>query len=53
MHCCFDKRFSPKKSRAKMIVIDDSKIFGTIGGGALEKDVMKKQSNQLNLQKLN
>lgn len=32
----------PRKIGAKMIVMEDSKIFGTIGGGALEKDVIEK-----------
>ncbi|TAL68138.1 MAG: XdhC family protein [Bacteroidetes bacterium] len=32
----------PRKIGAKMLVMDDSKIFGTIGGGSLEKDVIEK-----------
>ncbi|MCL5990679.1 MAG: XdhC family protein [Bacteroidetes bacterium] len=32
----------PRKIGAKMIVMDDSKIFGTIGGGTLEKNVIEK-----------
>ena len=30
---------SPRDSGAAMLVFDDEKIFGTIGGGAVEKDV--------------
>ncbi len=32
----------PRKIGAKMLVRDDSKIIGTIGGGALENDVIQK-----------
>ncbi|MBI5323824.1 MAG: XdhC family protein [Ignavibacteriae bacterium] len=32
----------PRKVGAKMLVMDDSKIFGTIGGGALENEVIQK-----------
>ncbi|OGU40421.1 MAG: hypothetical protein A2X61_03870 [Ignavibacteria bacterium GWB2_35_12] len=32
----------PRKIGAKIIVMDDSKIFGTIGGGTLEKNVIEK-----------
>ena len=36
------KGSTPRKPGAKMIVYDDGKIFGTIGGGELEKSVIKK-----------
>ena len=32
----------PRKIGAKMIVLERAKIFGTIGGGTLEKDVIEK-----------
>ena len=35
------KGSTPRKVGAKMIVYDDGKIFGTIGGGELEKSVIK------------
>jgi xanthine dehydrogenase accessory factor len=36
------KGSAPRKINAKMIVTDDLKIFGTIGGGALELSVIEK-----------
>lgn len=38
---------SPRTSGAKMIILEDGSIFGTIGGGRLEADVQKKAEEVL------
>ena len=35
------KGSTPRKMGAKMVVFEDGKIFGTIGGGSLEKKVIE------------
>lgn len=42
------KGSTPRKVGAKMIVYENGKIFGTIGGGELEKDVIKNALNVIN-----
>ena len=43
------KGSTPRKIGAKMIVYEDGTIIGTIGGGNLEKKVIKNALNQINL----
>lgn len=38
---------TPRKEGAKMIVLEDGSIFGTIGGGAIEFDVINKAKENL------
>ncbi|HAW50986.1 MAG TPA: hypothetical protein DCX54_01470, partial [Flavobacteriales bacterium] len=35
------KGSTPRKTGAKMIVLENGSIYGTIGGGNLEKEVIK------------
>ena len=45
------KGSTPRKIGAKMIVYEDGTIIGTIGGGNLEKKVIKNAQNQIKLNK--
>src|SRR3989304_3337441 len=42
------KGSTPRKVGAKMIVFEDGTIYGTIGGGELEKSVIKNAIEQIN-----
>lgn len=39
---------TPRKTGAKMIVLEDKTIFGTIGGGSIEKDVIDHAAEIIN-----
>lgn len=41
------KGSTPRKSGAKMLVLENGKIYGTIGGGNLEKQVIEKALNTI------
>ena len=43
------KGSTPRKTGAKMIVLENGSIYGTIGGGNLEKEVIKNAMGQLKL----
>ena len=43
----FFKGSTPRKTGAKMIVYEDGKIYGTIGGGELEKSVIENALGQI------
>lgn len=41
---------TPRKAGSKMLVLEDGTIFGTIGGGSIEADVMKEAQEIIKIQ---
>ena len=45
------KGSTPRKEGSKMIVYEDGKVFGSVGGGAVEYDVIKESKAAIKKQK--